>query len=521
MKKTSVIYAMALAGALGACGRENPPQQQCADDQVTAPDGSCHPKHCPAGTYRDPASWDCNPIPPPPPPQVRISAVNPGQPAYLGGHVSLRITAENTGFEQGATAVVFDDENVRAERVTVLSPTELEAKIAIGPADPAKPETYARIGAPKVIVITGEEAPSMEKSFAIRAPLSAGNQDGLWQGSVAPFVIRNGADGGPLPAKATMLGDGVTIRGQATQPDGSLLVTAAIDLHAAEWQGLYIKDDRISYGLPPAKDFSLRVLPRAVQELALNTSAEGSLASPAESPVYYLPMPAGPQLLSLTIGAKEDKKAPGLALLPASGRWKDELALRQANGAGPAFRLINGDDAFFAVPYAADGQLSQDYQFRLSAAVRTPVVARISPSYDADPARFLDLDAGPVYLQNMEMPGKDSYYEFTSGSDQAIDVFTAVAPSAPGHPAVKIYAAPCTQRSDGLLLAHDDGGGDKGAALAISAKKGQAYCMIVGPDSRSSFDYSLILTPEFTGPAQTGLNASRVCHGMERCTRAR
>ncbi len=517
MKKT--IWALALAGAFG-CGSEGP----------TGPAGPAGPQGMP-GDKGDPGN--------PAGSTASLSVLQPAS-AFLGRQVTLEIGGSNTNFSDGKTKVDFGDPNIKVDKVTVASPTLLKVQITVGPTDPNKLATYAKIAAHDVsVTTTGDktESLSLKGAFNVASPLvfttlTADDKPGgkLTQGGIGRFIATNlDYVQNPFNTQSTnfvmsFLGDGIA--GALAGSGGQVAGRAFIDVKASKTPNFAVQSPTplgtlASFVLPAGQDSSPVVAERTPVALTLGTAVTGKLMAKDDTTLYKTAaLPMGDQVVGLTVTRSKSKGKikPVLALLPDSGKWADQYSL----GGGPADLTVTIMDTV-SVPYFAvapgGGKESYlvvaDQNFDGGDGFEFGVTAKSAPALiqatftagtkpDA-PNKQIDLSKGANYFKqpNLASHTEQHYYEFTVPAMMAGPMYAVLAPQNagdPNDPTVDVLDGNC---KTGVSLFGNPIDNTYFDAAPFSAKAGHTYCIVIG-DTTFPFSpmigggYTLLVTPSLT-----------------------
>ena len=262
-----------------------------------------------------------------------VSGVFPSS-AFLGRQVRVEVSGDVTEWKQGAS--VNFGPGVTVQNVTVASPTALFADITVMPD-----------AAPGLRDVTVENSGSklvLKEAFQLESAITLKFRGTVAQGSIATFSINNHDFDTPFDDTST--GDGfftpleytnTTIDAPAgvTLSIGSITPytitgTAFFDLDAAP--GAIVVNSGLDADLvKSALGQDLPVAARTATPLVANTPASGMVGEAFASSLYEFTPATSPALATLAATSTSSAAAPGLALLPASGKFEDMLGYAANN----------------------------------------------------------------------------------------------------------------------------------------------------------------------------------------------
>ena len=291
-----------------------------------------------------------------------ISAVAPGK-AFLRRAIDVAISGSGTNWSQSAT--VDFGPNIKVEKVTVASPSALVASVTV--------DETAAVGPRDVSVTDGKSMVTFKGAFKIEAPITVTANEGLIaQGSIffarvdqkdvtTPFDISGAGDGYPNLVVTTA--SGVSASVSDAQPYGLRLLGFA-DVNAQVGD----IDLRVASGLKGSEIESLA--PKAVKvnartpiPLVAGMPATGTLAGAYDLALYEIATPTKGKLLTLSVAPTKSTMgaAPGIALLPASGKFDDIISF------GDSTAIVATQEKYYAVIWDNTG--TKGYAFKLSGAL--------------------------------------------------------------------------------------------------------------------------------------------------------
>lgn len=290
-----------------------------------------------------------------------ISAVAPGKAFLLR---SLDITISGSGTDWSQSAGVDFGPNVKVEKVTVASPSAIVASVTVDEA--------AAVGPRDVSVTDGKSKVTFKGAFKIEAPITiTANEGVIAQGSIfyarvdqkdvsTPFDTSSSANDGYTNLAVTASASGLTASVSEAQPYGLRLFGFA-DVNAQVGD----VDLRIASGLLGSETESIapkavKVNERAPIPLVPGTPATGMIAGAYDSALYEVAMPTKGKLLTLSVAPTKSTMgaSPGIALLPASGKFDDIISF------GSSTALVATEDKYYAVIWDNTG--TKGYSFKLS-----------------------------------------------------------------------------------------------------------------------------------------------------------
>jgi hypothetical protein len=260
-------------------------------------------------------------------PDESVSGVFPSS-AFLGRQVRVEISGDVTEWKAGAS--VNFGAGVTVQNVAVASPTALFADITV--LDDAAP------GLRDVTVESGGKSLVLTEAFQLESAISLKFRGTVAQGSVASFAINNHDFNTPFDTTST--GDGfftpivytgtnieapagVTLQISEVTPYGVTGI-AFFDLDAAPGP-LVVSSGFGEEVITSSLGTNLEVVPRTATVLAANTPASGMVEATWGSALFEFTPTANPSLTSLAASSTSTAASPGIAILPASGRFEDML----------------------------------------------------------------------------------------------------------------------------------------------------------------------------------------------------
>ena len=360
-----------------------------------------------------------------------VSAVIPSS-AFLGREVTVTISGYATGWDDDTT--VDFGEGVTVEDVHPASATGLVATVTVAEG--------ADVGARDVTVTDGDSTVTYAGAFLVEAPISvAGLQGTIAQGSIALGTIRSRDLASPFEADDLTLqaeADGVFVQVSGNPGIFSTGFVVFIDVMAATGQTALsvlsgADEDAVSSVAPAGLD----VAARSPTMLTVDTDASFSILKPLESRLFSLTPTSGKLVTVRATPDMAPDASPGIAILPASGSWID-----QVNG---SFEPV--------AKFVADG--SQYYAVYLETADATGYMATVSYSEIDPPETEPDNNtcAGaqvvslPYSQDNLTLADRADvdWFQVNSGPDAAGKVLrVATAPGgAQTDTVLEVYEADC------------------------------------------------------------------------------
>jgi len=299
-----------------------------------------------------------------------VSGVFPSS-AFLGRSMRVEISGDVTEWKAGAT--VNFGPGVTVSNVAVASPTALFADIQIAP--------DAEPGLRDVTVESGGSTQVLAQAFQLESAISLKFRGSLAQGSIAAFTIVNRDFETPFDTTAT--GDGFFTpleytNTSITASNGVLLSvgsvepytitgTAFFDVDAAPGP-LQVNSGPAGEEIVSALGVNLEVAARTATALTNGMATPGNVAGAFESALYEFTPTGSPALATFAVSSTSMAAAPGVALLPASGKFADLMSY----GATGAVVQPTAEKVY-AVYFDQDGGSGYNYSIKASGQMLTPM----------------------------------------------------------------------------------------------------------------------------------------------------
>jgi Quinohemoprotein amine dehydrogenase, alpha subunit domain III len=256
------------------------------------------------------------------------NGVFPSQ-GFIGSTLRVEISGDATNWTTGATVDLGD--GVTVSNVTIASPTDLFADVAIDPT--ATPGLHD-------VTVTSGGTFKLSQAFELQSPISATIVGDLVQGTVVQLTINNLNFGAPFDASTTpVLGgpDGVNFSINSND-EFSIAAFMYIDVTASSGA------ITVSSGNLLATTDALTITPRTPVALTSGTAMTGMIAATRDSGLYTLTNTAG-NLLHFSATTTDTNAETFVAVLPASGSWLDELPATYEVGSAGTYYAIVADDS--------------------------------------------------------------------------------------------------------------------------------------------------------------------------------
>lgn len=345
------------------------------------------------------------------------------------------------------------------------------------------------------------------KGVPIEAPLTPVDAEGkptgpLREGSnIARFAIQNLDPATPWDSSylPKILDERITITKLSAERD-RILVTAAIDMDAPPSAALFVhppgSGGTLSFPLPAGvAEQSLQIEQREPDDIQLGQDRRDKLLDANDSNLYRVPAPGDDQLVYMTLTRNVSGSAlPALALLPASGKWRDRLPTVGV----PASVQDQVRSVFLApagrplYPVIHDPQ-GQTIDYTLSTVV-ADLYLPASPSPSADPAapnqQFVPTK-GATCFQQLAVPEARHYFEIAPARSGRFAAITGLDPASRGAMSIEALEGTC----DGKRLTRAEPDSDLNTAAIFDVQAGQTYCVVTSRSNSVGTHYSLTLAP--------------------------
>lgn len=305
-----------------------------------------------------------------------VSGVFPSS-AFLGRNVRVEISGDVTNWKDGAT--VDFGTGVTVKDVKVASPTVLFAEITV--TDEATP------GLRDVTVKQGGDTLVLKEAFQLESAITLKFRGTTAQGSIATFSINNHDFDTPFDDTAT--GDGFFTPLEYTNtfiavPAGVRLQIGSIQPYTITGTAFFDTDAApgpvvVNSGLDAdlvksSLGFDLPVTARTATVLAANVATPGMVPEPFASTLFEFTPASAPALATFLATATSQAAEPGVALLPASGKFEDML------GYGPNQALVQEQAGkVYAIYFDNGGGSGYNFSVKANAAQLTPA-AEVEPN---------------------------------------------------------------------------------------------------------------------------------------------
>jgi len=301
-----------------------------------------------------------------------VSGVFPSS-AFLGRKLRVEVSGDATDWKNGTT--VSFGPGVTVDKVTVASPTALFAEVTIA-ADAAP-------GLRDVVV----DKNVMKEAFQLESAITLKFRGTVAQGSIATFSINNHDFDTPFDDTAT--GDGFFTPLEYTNtfveaPNGVKLQISSIQPYTITGTAFFDTDAVagpvvVNSGLDAdlvksSLGTDLAVTPRTATTLAANTAASGMVPEPFASTLYDFTPTGSPALATFLATATSQAAEPGVAILPASGKFEDMLGY----GANQAL-VQETAGKVYAIYFDNGGGSGYNFSLRANSAMLTPA-AEVEPN---------------------------------------------------------------------------------------------------------------------------------------------
>ena len=339
------------------------------------------------------------------------SGVFPAE-GFLGRQMRVQISGDAT--EWGASTKVNFGEGVTVDSVTVSSPTALFANITIADTAP--------LGF-RDVVVTGGDNVTLKEAFEVESPISITFRGNAAQGSIGvldivnhdfdtPFDTSTTGDGFFTPLVYTgmnaLAGNGVRVQFENVSPY-SASATVLVDIDAVTGP-LTVTSGPVGKTTSFPLGADLAIAPRTAMALTAGQNVMAAATKPYDSFLYEFTPAMFPALARFQVSASGDG-SPGLAVLPASGKFEDLL------GAGADQRQVAKSGKFYVVLFDLSGEMDT-YTARAGSNVLT-VAADTEPGNNtAGGAIQCNL---PCLVENAQLAtsADEDWFKFTSGAMDA------------------------------------------------------------------------------------------------------
>ncbi len=298
-----------------------------------------------------------------------VSGVFPSS-AFLGRKMRVEVSGDVTSWKAGAS-VNFGD-GVTVQNVAVASPTTLFADITV--LDDAAP------GLRDVTVQSGGDKLVLKEAFQLESAITLKFKGSVAQGSIATFSISNHDFDTPFDDTST--GDGfftpleytntfIETPAGVTMNIGSITPytitgTAFFDVDAAP--GPMVVNSGLDADLVKSSlGADLPVTARSATALTANMATPGNVAEPFASTLYEFTPTGQPALATFAATSTSQAATPGIALLPASGKFADMLSYA-ATGAV----VEQTPSKLYAVYFDNGGGAGYNYSVKANSMMLTP-----------------------------------------------------------------------------------------------------------------------------------------------------
>jgi hypothetical protein len=336
---------------------------------------------------------------------------------FVGRTTRVEVTGNDTSFGSGST--VDFGEGITVSGVTLVSPFALQVDLAI--------DADAPTGVIDVSVDGSTAAGAFELLSPVETEISVLEQGGFGSISITnldllhPFDLTTDQDGNFVNLDAQNDGDGVVIGiGGATA--NSISLSALIDVNATETGGITIS---ASDGTTPNTTLldSVTVSPRAPVVLAPGATMDFTVA---DNGSLFEITATEASMIQMRF-ASDDAFLPTIDILPASGRWDEEVAFHSVFFGVLVFdnRVVAAGDKFYVV--ISDG-FGGGYQGTFSVrSIPLTGVTAVADTGDNGTAATAQVAAGTTVQFDGVLSAdtdKDCFSVTTTVANQKIHVFT-------------------------------------------------------------------------------------------------
>ncbi len=245
---------------------------------------------------------------------------------FAGRTVRVEISGDATNWTDGAT--VDFGTGITASNVTVASPTDIFADIAIDPA--------ATAGLSDVTVTSGGTF-TLKQAFEVDAPIDIATSGTVAQGSLPILTITNHDSQNPFdstsgtdPNTGNTIFPNINITGPAgvtfvvnSVTDFSISVFCEIDVDASAG-GVVTVTSGAPTGTQVSSQSSLTIMARTATQLTSGTAATGTIEAANNTYLYKISAAANPSEIDFAVPAPSDPNALlTVYVLGSSGHWAD------------------------------------------------------------------------------------------------------------------------------------------------------------------------------------------------------
>ena len=287
--------------------------------------------------------------------------------AFLGRKLRVEVSGDNTNWKAG-TSVDFGA-GVTVQNVAVASPTTLFADVTI--LDDAAPGLRD--------VTVGKDV--LKEAFQLESAITLKFRGTVAQGSIATFSINNHDFDTPFDDTAT--GDGFFTPLEYTNtfidsPAGTKLQISSITAYTITGTAFFDLDAApgpitVNSGLDAslvksALGEDVKVEARTATALTAGAATPGMVSQEFASNLYEFTPTGSPVLATIGATSSSQSAQPGVAILPASGKFDDMLGYAAANN------LVMMQPAkLYAIYFDNGGGYGYNYSIKASSAMMTPV----------------------------------------------------------------------------------------------------------------------------------------------------